>query len=84
MENLFSKTYLPFGCKVRRQQVPGEPGDYEGRPSHGRHFRWNATLCHVRFGTAAKNGVTANKRTRAAIGRGDTKWEMTGAASRSR
>jgi hypothetical protein len=29
METLFSKNYLPFGCRVRRKQLPGEPGDRE-------------------------------------------------------
>jgi hypothetical protein len=29
MESLFSKTYLPFGCRVKRRQVGTEPGDRE-------------------------------------------------------
>jgi hypothetical protein len=26
-ETLFWKEYLPFGCRVRRKQLAGEPGD---------------------------------------------------------
>lgn len=44
MERLFSKNYLQFGTRVRRKQIPGEPGDSQtgrvmgGTLSGERHF----------------------------------------------